>query len=229
MRLRVVLFAAVMVCIVPMVALPAHAETIGFSGSTASPGGGTFGFTPAAGASISVSNALIQSLLTSFGACNPSCAVSGGLLNLTSGGQIANPVPGLYIFGAGGTINITGGIAALGIAAGSSLLSATFLPNATFNFSATSTSTFGGNLNLASIMLNPAIGTFTYIGGSDNQVFMNVKFAGGTYSGDVFSSNVAIQATPISEPASLSLIGVGLIGFAALLRRGLLELKSISN
>src|SRR5579884_483866 len=127
----------------------AMADTIGFSGTTTA-GQGQLTFT--AGGTVTVGpdasgnlGALINLLQTTPGACsgagctvtgNTGTPLTGGYLTLTSGNQISGS-NGYYTFGSGGSLDIYGGVASLGITDGSLLLSASFAPGSSFSVGGT--------------------------------------------------------------------------------------------
>ena len=147
----------------------------------------------------------------------PTCVVNNGYLTLTSGGETGYS-SGVFTFGAGGAIDIYGAIPALGINSPTLLLSALF----TESLSAFGTvGTFAGSLNLASIFLNPAIGTFTYTGGAADTITIdllgNCGSGTGSCKGLITQASASLQTTP--EPTSLVFTGTGFLALAGVLRR----------
>ena len=141
---------------------------------------GLLNFTPGVGNTLTIGagngglGALISNMLSSPAICGGgNCAVTGGYATLLTGSETSGSRGGgafSYTFGAGGTFTIIGGIAPLGIANGSTLLTFSFLPGSIFSgFGAVGL--FSGNVNLSSIMLNPllnaAIGTHSFTGASN--------------------------------------------------------------
>ena len=106
----------------------------------------------------------------------------------------------------------------MGIANGSILFSTTFTPGAGITVFGDSGS-FQGGLNLAGIVLNPALGKYGYRSGSADEFFFNVGSAcatGGLCQGTISQSTVQMT---IPEPATLSVLGIGLLASGAGLRR----------
>lgn len=215
MRLKVVLLAAVILCIVPMVALPAHADSIIFNGlkvGTVSYGGGA---APLVGAGIGIT--------TVTGNGTPMNAatfpVVGGFLNFTTG-ALTTYGGGVYNFSPGGSITITG--AGPG-GSGPLLLSGTFLGakvDTSFNF----IKFFLGsgpdvkNLKLVAFFGLPANTTFEF-GGTIN-LFPFAGGGGAAFTATADTSQVTNIVTGVPEPGMLSLMGAGLLGLAFVLRRG---------
>ena len=155
------------------------------------------------------------------------CAISGGYLTLSSGPETSGVIGGagpLYTFGAGGVVNIFGGIPGLGIPNGSLLASASFLNGAIFAvFPAglTATGTYQGPLNPASIVLNPAIGNFAFTGGGTVETSLDLNLSCATLGNSCTGSvdPVLQLQTPVPEPGTLSMLTAGLVTFGAR-RRG---------
>jgi len=220
--LKTLLGAVLISCIV--FAGPAWAGTLNFSGNSL--GEGELSFNPGYGNTLTIGSdgtnpgALITQLLNTSGLCGGNCAISSGYMTLTSGVETSGG-SGTYTFGAGGTIDIYGGIASLGIANGTLLLSATFSSGSTLVAGA-STGVFSGNLNLASITLNPALGAYNFSGGSTAAITVDLSgtcSGGGPCQGSITTAGVSMQTTP--EPASLSLLGTGLLAVGGVLRKKL--------
>lgn len=200
---------------------PAWAGSITFDGF--SPGGqGTLKFKAGTGDRLTVGagggglGALISQLFTFSGACSPNCSVTNGYLILTTGGQTSS-VGGVYTFGsAGSSIEIFGDLPGMGN-------TPEVLLQATFNSETLFGGDFHGLLNLSSILLNPAIGTFTYNSGSSDAITFNLMGscnASGCH-GLVNNADVVLTTTP--EPASLGLLGTGLLAVGCVLRKKLLS------
>ena len=69
-------------------------------------------------------------------------------------------------------------------------------------------------------MLNPALGNYKYSGGNNNDISFNVSpscSTGGICTGTIVQSDTTLQTIP--EPATLSVLGVGLFAFGTGLRR----------
>jgi len=157
-----------------------------------------------------------------LGLCGGNCSIIGGYLTLTSGGETGGSSGGgafTYNFGAGGVIDIFGKVPTQGINVSSLLFSANFLPGAIFTGSGTIGS-YVASLNLASIFLNPALGTYHYSGGANDDISITINNAcglNGACTGSIFNTATTLQTIP--EPATLSVLGVGLFVFGAGLRR----------
>jgi len=226
---RLTLCAVMVFCLA--VAGPVWAGTLTFNG-TSSTGQGALNFTPGMGDSLTIGagagglGALVTDLISSFPICGGDCTITGGYLTLKSGGETSGSATGLtfgYTFGAGGTLSVIGGIAGLGIANNSTLLTVSFLPNATFS-GAITTGVFQGALNLATLSLNAtilnALGGIKFTGGSHDDITISLDDVcqmGGKCNGPILASTTAFQFIP--EPATLSVMGVGLFAFGAGLRR----------
>ncbi len=210
LRIAISLLAAVVLC-APM----AMADSLQFTGSSLS-GGGTFTFPVGSDQHLDVSQALINQLLTSTGACSTGCAVTGGYLNLDSGGQVSYS-SGVYTFAEGGELEIFGSISSLGVNSVTNLLSASFAAGQTLQFSGT-TGTFRGLLDPNSIVLNSALTSQAPVSGTDTESEFKVSFdsSTGLYTGKIAQSTVLVT-TP--EPTSLSLFGSGVLALAGFCRR----------
>jgi hypothetical protein len=201
---------------------PAQADTFQFTGSSLSGSGGSFTFLPGSGDSLGVTNALINKLLAS-GSCATNCAISNGALNLASGGQISfDASTNSYTFDQGGSLDIVGGISSLGIASGTTLLSASFLAGQTLQLS-TTTGTFRALLDPTSIVLAAGLSSQVPVSGTDTESEFKVIFtpATGIYSGAIAQSTVTINTSPVSEPASIVFLGSSLISILGIRRRWL--------
>jgi len=221
---RFTLCAVMVLCLA--FAGPAWAGALQFTGDNLS-GQGLLSFTPGAGAQLTIGSgnggngALITDFLNGAGVCSGNCSITAGYLTLTTGTEASSTFfPGgvTYGFNSGGSIKITGGIPLLSIANGSTLFSANFLPGGEITIFGGSGS-FAGGVNLASVVLNPLLGTYQFSAGHDNDFAFNIDPAcatGGSCTGTISQSTLQLM---IPEPATLSVLGVGLFAFGAGLRR----------
>ena len=132
----------------------------------------------------------------------------GGYLTLTSGVETSGVLQGtgvLYTFDAGGSISIFGAIPSLGIHGGSLLFNAPFLAGDTFSVvpsGLTATGTFQGPLDYSNIVLNPALGVYTFTSGSNAETSMDLNLSCATLNNGCSGSvdpTVQVQ-TPVPEP-----------------------------
>jgi PEP-CTERM motif len=225
---RLILFATLTACLA--LSGPAWAGTVTFNGFI-STGQGLLSFTPGLGNSLTIgagnggNGALVTDFINSgIGPpiCGGDCSIVGGYLTLTSGPETSGFSGGgifSYNFGAGGNVKVIGEIPTLGINSPTVLFMASLLPGTTFS-GAGSVGSFLGQLNLASIVLAPQLGTYHYTGGSNDDLSFGISpscATGGACTGSLVQSTTSLQTIP--EPATLSVLGVGLFTFGAGLRR----------
>jgi len=215
---------------------PVWAGTLEFHGDN-SAGQGTLSFTPGVGDSLTLSagaggnGALITDFFNSYGICGGDCSVIGGYMTLSTGGQLACGVGGCtgngafnYTFGAGGNIKVVGEIPTLGINTPTLLFTASFV-SGSFAGTGTVASVVAG-ISLASIVLAPQLGLYKYSGADNDDIVFKVSSTcstGGACSGTITESDTPFQTIP--EPATLSVLGVGLFTFGAGLGRKMLAHK----
>ncbi len=224
MRKTFWIMALLLVALVAPPGLRADTQTfIGFNAN----GQGALNFTPGLGDAATIgpgsggNGALITDFLNTGGFCGGECSIIGGFLTLTTGGETSGSSGGgvfSYTFGAGGTLEITGEIPLLGINAPTVLLTASFLSGTTFS-GAGATGSILGQLDLASITLNPALGTYTYTGGSSEDLSFSIDPAcstGGLCTGSIVQSTNSLQTVTAPDPGSFSLILSGLLGLGLL-------------
>jgi hypothetical protein len=172
--------------------------------------------------------ALITDVLNSVALCGGDCAITGGYMTLTSGHELSGTCNGTscsYTFNAtGSTIDIYG--KTLGMGSVGLLMSATFVSGATFSTSGT-VGTYSGALSVPSIFLNSVfLGPYHWTGGSGDAITISLDANGcnngGICSGEVDQAAASLQFSPIPEPATLSVLGVGLLALGTGLRRKML-------
>ena len=109
---KLVLCAILATCLV--IVVPAWAGTLQFTGTDFA-GQGALNFNPGLGNDLTIGpgsggqGALITDLVNNLFICGGDCAITGGYLTLTSGGETSGSAGGgafTYTFGAGGTIQI---------------------------------------------------------------------------------------------------------------------------
>ena len=220
--------SAVIVVLAGCLALasPARADNIIFNGFAVT-GTGLLSFTPGLGNTLTIGagnggdGALITDYLTpTF--CGGDCAIVGGYSTITSGPETGGSSGGdsfTYSFGEGGSVQIIGAVPQLGLDTPTLLFEASFMPGTTFS-GAGSVGSFLGALNLSSVVLNPALGTWTFVGASNDEITLSLNSGcslGDSCSGSIIQSTTALQTVP--EPGMLALFGTGVLGLAEVLRR----------
>ncbi len=226
---RLILFATLVGCLV--LASTAGADSYTFNAPFQSTGQGFLTFTGGAGDSLTIgagnggNGALITDFFNTQGICGGDCSIVGGYIKLTSGGETMAFASGgsfSYTFGAGGSEQIFGKIPSLGINSSTLLFSASFLPGATFAGSTlTGVGSYASNINTNSIVLNAALGKYHYISGSGDDLSFSITGNCGTSTIGTCQDaiNQSVNMFVISEPATLSVLGVGLFAFGTGLRR----------
>lgn len=227
---RIVILLLGAFLLAPLIGL---ADTIGFTGGNGSTGTGSVSYTAAVGDSFTVTGALINTLSID----GTPYAVSGGVLNLVSGptSSIVSGCTGgpcIAMMGGGGSLSVDGGVLALSIGTGSTLISASYLPGGFLSFSGSGSGTSGtysALLDPSSVSLNTAISNLLadlgISSGSNTEMDINLAFSGATYSGHnaVTTSDVGVTTTPVPEPSSLLLLltGIALLSSAVIYRKTL--------
>jgi len=212
-------------------AIPAWAN-VEFSGNSVS-GQGLFSFNPGIGHTATIaagnggSGALISNVLDD-GICGGNCAITGGYMTLTTGGEVSRTFfPGgvVYTFNPGGAITIRGEIPALGINTLSTLFSATWIGETLTVTKAGSSAigTLSGTINLSTIYLNPHLGNYEYQGANalETAFALNVGCAtGGNCTGKLNTSDVLLSVPDSSALLNLDVAcSFGMVALVALRRR----------
>jgi hypothetical protein len=231
---RLILIVTLVACLA--VAGPAWAGSLQFHGNSFADGGqGTLSFTPGSGNDLTIgpgnggNGALITDFFSTGGAsiCGGDCPILGGYMTLTTGGQVSGGAAGgvfNYSYASGGMIKVIGEIPILGINTPTVLFMANLM-GGTFNGSG-SVGSVTVAINLASIVLNSALGSYHFTGANDNDISFNITTScgtGGVCTGSIVQADVTFQTIP--EPATLSVLGVGLFTFGAGLRKRVLAPK----
>ena len=229
---RLILFVALAVCLA--VAGPAWAGTLTFHGNSG--GQGNLSFSPGVGDSLTIGGGGMGALISDFfsvpaSVCGGACPIVGGYMTLTTGPQLACGVGGCtngasfnYSFGSGGSIQIFGAVPMAGINSSTLLFSANF-NGGSFGGSGTVGSIIA-SIDLGSIFLDSKLGTYHFSGANNNDIAFNISgscLTGGKCTGEIIQSDTTLQTIP--EPATLSVLGVGLFTFGAGLRRKMLAQK----
>ena len=232
--------------VVTLIALTVLAGTAGaipvatgvdFSGGS----GGTLSYTSGLGNALSVTGATIDSVKQR--PSNNSFAIVGGLLNLITGGCATGCSINLGTgnsnphFADGGSISISGSIPSLSGDPSGTLISGTWdstlvVPQFGQKCKATEATlnpTSGGvGMNGCALItfINPLLAAdLNFPTGTGNgflaELFFDVTLSGSTYSGDILHSDFNLVPS-IPEPASLALLGAGLLVLGGLARKKLL-------
>src|SRR5271157_4411198 len=176
---RLLLFVALVACLA--VAGPAWAGSLQFHGNDFPVGQGALSFTPGIGNDLTIGpgGGVQGALVTDFFSqtqCGGDCQIIGGYMTLATGGETGGSAGGgafNYTFGAGGNIEIFGKIPLLGINSSTLLFSASFVGG---SFSGSSTvGSIIASINLASIVLNPALGIYHYSGTNNNDISFSIS------------------------------------------------------
>ncbi|MCI0547413.1 MAG: hypothetical protein L0027_09015 [Candidatus Rokubacteria bacterium] len=186
------------------------------------PPGGTISYDGAGGSAVG-SNIVFLSVEGLDTPLNAGSLLScvGCLMNFQTGPQIAEGSIGAgpWMFTGGGQLTIVGSIPALGIPAGTVLVSGAFTGVQTQSIASTSLGQFGGSgfdlkdSRLAAFYgLDAEIFSFANTAiGSDLTMDANGGFSGSVVNADF---NNSALATPVSHPATVLVIGAGLLGAA---------------
>ncbi len=223
---RLIFFATVMMCLAS--AGPAWAGTLIFNAPFQNVGQGAESFTPGVGDSLTIgvlgsggNGALITDFFNTV--CGGDCHIVGGFMALSSGPETSGSGGGgsfAYFFGSGGTMQIWGKIPSLGINSTSLLLSASFL-SASFAGNG-AIGSYAGTINPNTVILNAALGSYHFLNGMADDLSFNISPSCGTGGVCTGTINQSVNQFTVPEPATLSVLGVGLFAFGTGLRRKLL-------
>jgi hypothetical protein len=148
-------------------------------------------------------------------------ACDGCLLDFTTGANLSEG-PALWNFGGGGTITLTGAVPALGLPAGTLLLSGTFsgTPN-----EITGGDSFGLFAAIGTDIKNETLASFFGLdpdftfGTTSIQATTLVDPGTGAFSGTVVNADLNNTQAVVPNPMTALLVGLGMAGLVALRRR----------